>query len=525
VAAASYTTDLTLIHACDAASASWTEPTGFADGAITLPETDYFIQNTGCLSKNMGAGASAVSGAIYNAGAGLTIPSGSAVMMWLYFGAPNALATQANGGLRVFVGSGTAAFKHWYVKGSNTYVYGGWLCIPVDPNTTQDNTSGSPSTTLQYFGAAAVLSGAGAVSKGNPFGIDILRYGRCEARINGGDLANGYATFPGLATQNDAIANRWGLFQAVDGGYLMQGLLVLGYTSAVDFRDSNRNIQIANTEKVASTFNRIEIRNASSRVDWTNINIVALGTTARGTFEVIDNADLNIDACTFADMDTFVFLANSSVIKSTFRRTGLITPNGCSFTDNLIDSNRASIALTTTGANLSGLQRCTFISDGTGHGIEITGAAGTFSLVGHTFTGYAASNGSTGNEAIYVNIASGSVTLNVTSGGSTPTIRTAGATVTVNNNIAVTLTGMKDNTEVRVYATGTTTPELAGIEDATSGSANNRSFTFSLTGGTAIDIRIYAVGYQPADILNYTVPGSDTSIPIQQVSDRWYTNP
>ena len=524
MAAASYTTDLTLIHACDAASASWTEPTGFADGAITLPETDYFIQNTGCLSKNMGAGASAASGAIYNAGAGLTIPSGSAVIMWLYFGAPNALATQANGGLRVFVGSGTAAFKQWYVRGSNTYTYGGWLCIPVDPNTTQDATSGSPTATLQYFGAAAVLSGAGAVSKGNPFGIDVVRYGRCEARVNGGDLANGYATFAGLATENDTIANRWGLFQAVDGGYLFQGMLVLGYTSAVDFRDSNRNIQIANTEKVASTFNRIEIRNASSRVDWTNINFQALGTVSKGTFEVIDNADLNIDACTFADMNTFTFLSNSSVLKSTFRRTALITPNGCAFEDNLIDRNTGSIAVTSTGANLSNMKRCTFISDGTGHGLEITGSAGTFSLIGHIFTGYAASNGSTGNEAIYVNIASGTVTLNVSSGGSTPTIRTAGATVVVNNNINVTLTGLKDNTEVRVYTNDTTT-ELAGTEDATSGTTNNRSFSFSLTAGTVVDIRIYAVGYVPADLLNYTIPNADTSVPIQQVADRWYTNP
>jgi len=352
MAAPAYTTDLTLIHACDAASASWTEPTGFADGAITLPETDYFIQNTGCLSKNMGASASASSGAIYNAGSGLTIASGSAVMMWLYFGAPNALATQANGGLQVLVGSATSAFKRWYVKGSNTYTYGGWFCVPVDPNTTQDATTGSPSTTLQYFGAASLLSGAGAVSKGNPFGIDILRYGRCEARVNGGDLPNGYATFSGLATQNDAIANRWGLFQAVDGGYLMQGLLVLGYTSLVDFRDSNRNIQIANTEKVASTFNRIEIRNASSRVDWTNINITALGTVSRGNFECIDNADVNFDTCIFTDMGTFIFQSVSTLLTCTFRRCQQVTAGGAAFTDCTFAATTATSAVSATTLNI-----------------------------------------------------------------------------------------------------------------------------------------------------------------------------
>jgi hypothetical protein len=39
------------------------------------------------------------------------------------------------------------------------------------------------------------------------------------------------------------------------------------------------------------------------------------------------------------------------------------------------------------------------------------------------------------------------------------------------------VTGLKDGTEVRVYSTGTTT-ELAGIETVTSGTVNNRFFTF-----------------------------------------------
>jgi hypothetical protein len=119
----------------------------------------------------------------------------------------------------------------------------------------------------------------------------------------------------------------------------------------------------------------------------------------------------------------------------------------------------------------------------------------------------------------------GSITLNVTSGGSTPTVRNAtGSWVFVNNNINVTLTKLKDNTEVRVYAAGTTT-ELAGIENATDGTTDNRSFGFALTAGVSVDIRIYAVGYYPADLLAYTVPSLDTSLPIQQITDRWYTNP
>ena len=432
MAAAAYTTDLALIHACDAASASWTEPTGFADGAITLPETDVFIQNTGCLSKTMGAAAGANSGALYNLGSAATIASGSAMMIWVYFGAPNALETRANGGFRVFIGNSTTAFKHFYVLGSDTYTYGGWRCIPVDPNLTADANTGTPNGTWQYFGAAARLLSTASVSKGNPFAIDTLRYGRCEARVNGGDLANGYATFAGLATTNDAIAARWGLFQAVDGGYLWQGLMTLGYTSAVDFRDSNRNIQIANTIKVASTFNKIEIRQAGSRVDWTGVNISALGTVAKGQFEMIDNATVNITGCTFTDMDTFVFQSNAIIDTTTFRRCGIVTAGNAVFNTCRFEAPTGVTGVSATSTNA--FNGCTFISDGTGHAIDLGTVSTTISMDWDiVLSGYAASNGSTGNEALKVNVASGqTLTLNVGSGYSSPSVYNTGTgTVTI----------------------------------------------------------------------------------------------
>lgn len=74
--------------------------------------------------------------------------------------------------------------------------------------------------------------------------------------------------------------------------------------------------------------------------------------------------------------------------------------------------------------------------------------------------------------------------INVSGGGSTPTYRngtSTSATTTVNNNISITLTGMIDNTEVRVYAEDTIT-ELAGIENVVDGSLNDRCFTFALGG-------------------------------------------
>ena len=525
MAAPIYATDLADIITDPTSSTGWTLISTGGGGAnsFTAPETDDYIQSAtvgtnGCISRNPWS--SSISGMVYNSSQ--TVASGDAVWIWTKSDVAQALDTKASGGIQALIGNATTALNCWYVSGSDD-AFGGWKCYPVDPTITPSTTIGSPTTTTSYFGVRWDVPASGP-SKGFPFKIDAIRHGRALTCTNG-DIGNGYATFSGAATYQGNIARQWGQLQFQNGTYLMQGLLELGTSGTfVDFRDSNRVIFIANTEFVASGFNGIEVNNASSRVDWTNISISALGTVSKGYFLANADADINITGCTFVDMGAFTFLSASTVDDTVFRRCGLITPTGCTFENNTVAASPASIALTTTASNLSAIQFNSFVSAGTGHGMEITGSAGTYSLIGNTFSGYAGTNGSTGNEAVYVNISTGTVTLNVTSGGSTPSIRTAGATVVVNNNIAITLTGMKDNTEVRVYADGTTT-ELAGIENATSGTTDNRSFSFSLTAGTIVDIRIFAIGYYPADLLDYEIPTSDTSVPIQQVADRWYTNP
>jgi hypothetical protein len=139
-----------------------------------------------------------------------------------------------------------------------------------------------------------------------------------------------------------------------------------------------------------------------------------------------ENADVNKDGCTFTDMDTFVYLSNATMIGSTYRRCGQITLGGATMSDCLITRSTAAIALKC-GTSVSSLSNTDFVSSGTGHALEITGGT-THTLNGITFTGYAATNGSTGNEAVYVNVSSGNVTIYA---DSTFSYRTAGATVTI----------------------------------------------------------------------------------------------
>jgi len=184
------------------------------------------------------------------------------------------------------------------------------------------------------------------------------------------------------------------------------------------------------------------------------------------------------------------------------------TVTGCFFTDSLVTSN-----------DPADISSCSFVSSGTGHGIEIT-AAGTYTFSANTFDGYAGTNGSTGNEAVYNN-SGGAVTLNIAGGGDTPSIRNgAGASTTVNNNRTVTLTGLKNPSEVRVFTAGSTS-EISGTgaENVTDG-----DHAFSVPVGTDVDIVILALGYQNMRILGYSVD-ADATLPIAQQLDRQYANP
>ena len=100
------------------------------------------------------------------------------------------------------------------------------------------------------------------------------------------------------------------------------------------------------------------------------------------------------------------------------------------------------------------------------------------------------------------------------------------ASTTLSQDVAVTLTGMPDNTEIRVYDAATSDPqtELAGVENATDGTAGNRSFTFTLSAGTLVDVVIHNILYEH-ERFELTIPSSASSIPINLRFDRNYFNP
>lgn len=214
MAVPTYTTDLLPIDLAEAATA-WAEPTatGWTMGAGASQNDDNPFQGNFSVSKAFNA--VGVGGLLANAGGGITIQTDGAFTGWFAWGAPGSLNTDAEGGIRFMCGSSLLDFYSWDVGGLPSYAYGGWVNFAVNTTVAVSDTVGTPSGTQQYFGAA--VNNLNTIFKGEPFFVDGFRYGRCEARINGGEAAN-YATFAGYAATNDTLANRWGLIQEIAGG-------------------------------------------------------------------------------------------------------------------------------------------------------------------------------------------------------------------------------------------------------------------------------------------------------------------
>lgn len=549
-----YGTDL-IIHDDCTNAANFSEPTGFTDlDGSGVNDTDLAIYGTQCVSESM---RKTQFGALVSGPAARTLPTNGAFFCWFKWFAPNSLANKSAGGIRFFVGNTTANFNQWFVDGADTYSLGGWKNYAVDPTKTGDagDQQGNPNTTYQQVGVG-VNCPVSTPQKGNSYTIDIIRYGRGQLQMTGGDASNGYANFDSAALFNDSVNGRYGLFSDVGGSYSHKGVLQFGTTgSAVDFRDTNKTITIENTEYVDSDFNRYEVNNTSSNVEWTGITISSLSERSRGNFVLVDSATILKDACTFTDMGYFIYnagISSNTIIDTTYRRCQAITMNGATITGGLIEDTFDSsgvIIADSAGLGLNDLNTIFSRSGGnTSHAVKITDTiVGDISRTwNNTFSGY--TTGTTGtvtgpsgvdSAVLEVNVASGSeLTLNISSTADIPSVQNLGSgDVTVVAAVTVTLTGIKDNTEARIFNTGTTT-EVAGVESLSGGvgtglnngtaggSTDDNSFSFSSTVGTGLDIRLINVAdWVHDDIINYIVPSGGGTVPISSRPERVYTDP
>jgi len=532
MAAPTYTSDLSTnqITNCEGTE-TWIEFTGALGGDIPTAELDFYIQGSGCYSSDTNRKTGLLSGA-FNNGTPITFAAGECFFGWSVVLPGNAMDTYSAGGIRQAIGASASDYTWWPVGGSDygRNPYGGWQNTVVDPTNTATATDvgGGTGTSYQYFGFIYNL--VAIIEKGSPLGWDAMYYGRGDAQFGlGDDVGGGHGVFSGMAAVNDNQSNRWGIFQAQGTGYLWKGLMSFGTAGAACwFEDSNVAITIDDTPATYADFNRIEINNAGSTVIWKNILISAVnpGGLAVGNFEMIDNATVEFTSCIFNDMGTFIFDSNADVAGCSWNKCGLITLGGATFTGCVFNSSTSAAGVSAaSGAEAALVSGATFQSDGTGYGMTINGAATDFTFTNNTWTGYASTNGTTGNEAIHITATTG--TFNITkSGGTTPTYHTEGATVNILDNVTVNVTvksgsALVGNCAVAAFRDSDNF-ELVNELTPTSG-INEGKVSFSVASDTAFTVR--ARKNSPGDTRYYPTEQSansgatGTSLTISLVRD------
>ena len=508
---ATVTSQLTRIHDLEGSLAL----VSIGGGAGAAANTDIFLQGSQSAGRRMSN--VTLSGFMVDDGAGNDLSAANVhVGVWIWVTHYGSLTA-----LRVRIGDNAASttYDEHIVPLTEYPALGGWIRVWLDVSRTPDATGGGglAENAARYFGPVVSIPTVG----GNVANVilDAVDHTTTGLLLTG--TSGLWSDF--LTADEGSTTNKYGVVSSISGIVYCRARLTLGSASSLVFNDSNFTIVFPQQNIVAADFMGItaDLQHASTNIDWSGGalqspgavkgDLVATGTA--GTFDAV--------SCTLVGLRIVTLTSKCTLTSTTLLLCGLITQAGAVLTGCAITNAPGAVAvLANDPSKISG---CTFTSDGTGHAIEIS-AAGTYTFAGNKFVGYAASDGSTGNEAIYNN-SGGAVTLNITGGGDTPSIRNgSGASTTVNNNKSITLTGLKDNTEIRVYTTGTAT-ELAGIENATDGSADNRTFTFSLAAGTDVDIVIHNKIYEYMRIDAFDVPSNDSSIPIAQRFDRNYSNP
>lgn len=402
MAAPVYATDLTLIDAAEN-SANYSALGGGAAGLNN--ETDYFIENTQCVSKN---GFTASTRGIMMTTGTRTVAAGDAIFVWGKQNNRNLMDTIAAGGMEMVIGNSTSAYDHFRVDGSDSpgSALAGWRNYAVDPTQTPSTTTGGGAAGTNYVGFLWKILGSGSL-KGAPNAIDVQRHGR-ELQCTNGDVGNGYATFDGAALFGSNTARRWGILYPVAGGYQFHGCFVMGtVATAVDFRDSDRVINVLDDPFLPAGFNEFEIRNASSNVEWTNIIINHLGTNSPAVL-TLNVGTFTGSLCQFTGFSTTTFASTGACTFSTWTNCDRINLNeadisGSSILNSNVVADEGAIFdnRTTTGAtNISELDDCT-IEQGTNahHAIRFgANVDDDLTLTGIAFNGFSSvadSNGAT----------------------------------------------------------------------------------------------------------------------------------
>jgi len=421
--------------------------------------------------------------------------------LWFAYAAPGAINTKANGGIRLTVVT-TTGTMYWYLGGSDTYG-GGWTLLTVDTSRSPDSGSGN---LANVTAVGFTLNLVSAPRNATNTWYDYLVYG------NGLTITGGTSGDPITLADTYAVDNAegYGAVQRLNGVYFVSTNLTVGGAGTTYFEDANQIVVFEDLPVNADLYKLEPLGAGTTTFNLTNSVIKSASTDSRFDL-LLNNAGLNalsFSGNTVVNADEVRFKSGQTVTGTVFQGCNQIQTGGASFNNNTVrnslDANGALLWPDSTS-----VQDCAFT--GNNRAIQIN-TTGTKDFVGITFE----------DNTFDINNTSGSaVTVNVSGGGTASGVTSTGSAVTVQSAATLTLTNVKDHSEVRIYAAGTQT-ELYGIEDKEEGVDP----AYSYTSAQDVDIVVHNVeGYQYWRLANYTLPSSDSTLPVSQIPERNYRNP
>ena len=469
---------------------------------------------------------------------------------------------KANRGVMILLSDGTNR-RGYAVGGSDDpgFDIGAWNCYVLDTAnlpTLVHNFAGTAAPTLTAItsiGMGWVCPSMAAGNTDNMF-VDIMRI--CEPsgglRLLGGNSGSTAGTFAAIAADDfstDAGKAYGHIRQLQPGIFGLQGNLLFGDPTGSQglYFDASDSVVVLEDHRHQTGSGlpfRISIEAGTSRsffqtgdavgsgdtqVGAAGVQIRSANTASRFDFIANDSGTLEVRQYGFSFLavrsgsavamkfPTGAFaIASYSLSGGTFDQcggvdVGQVPVRNCVFSGHAVSGSGALLWTAVTD-----LKNCSFLNNtaapvGFTSSAIITRVTGSYQFDGHTYAG---------NQYDLINASNGSFTASVVGGGDTPTVLNigAGSETQIVAQTQVTLTGLVSQSQVIVLDTDDGSP-IANVEDV----GVTGEFSFSDTPGNIVDIFIHAVDYVWYSITDFTIPSSDTELPVVQQFDRNYSNP
>jgi len=452
---------------------------------------------------------------------------GQFIYIWLNIAAPNAFDTLANEGFAIRIGNSTTVYNNYIIAGeddSNGWS-GGWKLFVLDPTRTPSSFNGSVDIgAIDYIG---IWIDTNVSVRADSIFIDQIAVGT-GLRITGtwDSVTYDGAWEEAVAYCNDYANRAWGMLQERDGIYYAFGKMYIGdSTQSVDtvFADSGRVIQFGTTQYWMSgggwtstiptdACGIIIEDHANYTTDFTD-GIAVSPDKGRSGSVIIGNADQDIildlyggnNSSSVTALYGTIFKACTGAINFgnntghliygvSFIQCSQVDPVGAPVIRNCTFAETASLDAALLWNNSIDIQKCSFIANIDGAGVEHPDDTNT--PFTHTDLVYS------GNDDDILNSDIGAIVITKEGISDPSSYDASGSEVTFQASLTMTITVQNTNTDlisdawVGIYKTSDRTELMK--EETVAGVA-----TEPYTGGTPVDVEIRVRKASSGDPVQY----------------------